>query len=451
MCLLEQPFVHRYRTRTATPFVKIANQTQSLFHIHIYYKYLALPHPRFIDSILRKILLVLTEQNTQHSFYFITTMNIMFQLLLTVYPWILVPPAVYFTIFVAIKIVNRVPCRPYILLIPSASHLVLHYLHFYMYKSLNPLGRLQWSLVRVTAVTSFLIISYTLIICLGCQYRQPKPAESERVRSAAPLTNIQDRQEDNGRIRERSDVTRKSDIPVYNPNYRYLKMLPSHNSSTGHAICEVCKLCEKFGVHYEESFKTCHLGMDCTQPKPPTHNQHDSPVRPRHKAPTHIQDNSPTRTQRTSPATFYRLFNYRMAVVVWCILIVSMYLPEDINLLTAQSRWTLFPVEEDNTVKPAVIAMRLVSLLWLISIAGSYLIRWFVIYPTQWFGLPVLYFCMARADPRFSLLEVCDNAIEIAHLVEEGSGWSKTSIVVGWLRESVVRAQQLEQRKKGRV
>ncbi|CVL07137.1 uncharacterized protein FMAN_15283 [Fusarium mangiferae] len=375
----------------------------------------------------------------------------MFQLLLTVYPWLLVPPAVYFTIFVAIRIVNRVPCRPYLLLIPSASHLVLHYLHLYMYDILDPYEPLPWPLVRVTGVTSFVIISYTLIICFGRQCRQPQAAESERVHSAAPVMNIQDGQEDKDKTRERSDVTRKSDIPLYNPNYRYLKMLPSHNSSAGHAICEVCKLCEKFGAHYEDSFKTCHLGMDCAKRKSPTRTQQDSPVRPRHKAPTHIQDNSPTRTQRTSPATFDRLFNYRMAVVVWCILIVSMYLLIDIHFLTAQSQHTLFHVRENGIVELAVIAMRLVSLFWLISIAAFYLIRWFVIYPTQWFGLPVLYFCMARADPRISLLEVCDNAVEIAHCVEEGSGWSKTSIVVGWLRESVVRAQQLEQRKKGRV
>lgn len=356
----------------------------------------------------------------------------------------------------AIKIVNRVPCRIHLLLILSASHLILynlHDLHFHIHERLYPHELLKEQLDRVTALIAFLTINYTLIILFGCQDRGPQATESQKVRSGVPLTDIQGRQEDKDKIQECSGITRKSDIPLWNPRYRHLKMLPSHNSSAGHAICEVCKWCERFGAPYEESFKTCHLGMDCTQRKLPTRTQHNSTTHTKRGSPPRTQHNAPTGTQRNPPTylflkAFDRLFSYRMAVVIWCIMIVYGYVPRDIHLLTAQSQHTLFLVREDGIVRLTVEAVIYVCGLWLLSIPVFYLVRWFFIclfYLIRWFVLPVLYFCMAWADPRISFFTVCDNAIEIARFVEDGSEWSKTSIVVGWLKDFGVAIKQAEQ------
>lgn len=378
----------------------------------------------------------------------------MVQLFFTLYPWILAAVGVSFTVLFAIQIVNRVPHRIHLLLIPSASHVILdilHEIHLFINERVAPHGLLKEEIDHGIAFIAFLTIIYTLVICFGCQDLRPQATESQKARSAPPLTNAKDLQEDKDKTQERSDTSGKSDIPLWNPTYRHLKMLPSHNSSAGHARCEVCQLCEKFDFRYEDSFKICHLGMDCTQHNSTTHTKCDSP--------THPQHNASTRTQRNPPACLFsktidRLFSYRMAVVVWCILIVYVYLPRHIHLLTDESQHTLFLVRGDGIVQLTADAVINVCGLWLLLIPVFYVVRWYFICLfglLRWFVLPVLYFCMARADPRISFFTACDNAIEIARFVEDGSEWSKTSIVVGWLKGfgvAIKQADQAEQAKR---
>ncbi|KAF5576723.1 hypothetical protein FPANT_10795 [Fusarium pseudoanthophilum] len=382
----------------------------------------------------------------------------MVQLFLTLYPWILVTVGVSFTVFFAIQIVNRVPHRIYLLLIPCASYVILSGLHLDIYTSFRPHDPYIEELGRATALTSLLIITYTLVICFGCQSRGSQATESQKVRSSVPSTEIRDRQEDNDKTQKRSDITTKSDIPLWNPAYRQLKMLPSHNSSAGHAICEVCKGCEKLGILYEESFKTCHLGIDCTRRKSPgcaqhdptTHSKRDSPTHSKRDPPTHIQPNSPT---HLFVKTLDQFFSYRMGIVIWCMLIVFTFVPGDIHLLTTQSQHTIFLMREDGIVQLTVMATVFVFAIWLLLIPVVYIVRWCSICIfglLRWFVLPVLYFCMARADPRISFFTACDNAIAIAQYVEEGSEWSKTSTVVGWLKEFGVAMEQAEQAEQAR-
>ncbi|SCO75798.1 uncharacterized protein FRV6_00010 [Fusarium oxysporum] len=236
----------------------------------------------------------------------------------------------YFTALYAMQLVDRVPHRLSLLLFPFVSILVLRQLHGEFLETITPSLRESDSGHYVIALTSIVIITYTLITCFGCQHRGPQIIESQIARPAALLPNSQDYQEYEDNSRDGSDVTMASDIPLKNSTGNHLKMLPSHNSTT--------------------------------------RNGRNSPTYPWVKG-------------------FNRLFNYQMAVTVWCIMIVYAYLPQDIYLLASGSQYAEFLLTEDGIIGNAFLGILGTLILWLMMIPKVYMIRWFV--------LPVLYFLMA--------------------------------------------------------
>ncbi|SCV57767.1 uncharacterized protein FFB14_15312 [Fusarium fujikuroi] len=129
-----------------------------------------------------------------------------------------------------------------------------------------------------------------------------------------------------------------------------------------------------------------------------------------------------------------RLCNYRMAVIVQCISMVSEILPQDIYLLGRpyQDTYdTYFLVSGTGSVQCILGGIREVCSYWLETIFVSYLVRWFV--------LPLLYFLVAAMYTVFADGTVCDRAMAIANWAEQGTEWSTATVFFGWLRDWIAR------------
>ncbi|KAF5642791.1 hypothetical protein F25303_6424 [Fusarium sp. NRRL 25303] len=273
------------------------------------------------------------------------------------------------TVLIAMNFIDRVPRQPSLLLIPFISSHVLRQLHKYFFRVYVTYLLPKHPVPPIIPLASILIITFSLILCLGFPDREPQLTESQTAHPAVPSSDSQDRQEHGDNSQDCSNVKMSSDIPLENSIDNCLKMLPSHNSPA-YALFKVLE----------------------------------------------------------------RLCNYRMAVVVRCISMVSEILPQDIYLLGRpyQDTYdTYFLMSGTGSVQYILGGIREVCSYWLKMI--------FVSYPMRWFVLPLLYFLVAVMYTVFTDGTVCNRAIAIAHWAEQGTEWSTATVFFAWLRDWMAR------------
>ncbi|KAF5612355.1 uncharacterized protein FTJAE_14086 [Fusarium tjaetaba] len=273
----------------------------------------------------------------------------------------------YTTVFIATELIDRVPHRPSLLLIPFISSEVLRELHFFRVYVTHLLPKRPVPLI--IPLTSILILTLSLILCLGFPDREPQQTESQTAHPAAPSMDSQDREENEDHSRDLSNVKMSSDISLENSTGNYLRKLPSHNS-LAYTLFKVLE----------------------------------------------------------------RLCNYRMAVVIQCISMVSEILPQDIYLqgrMYQNTYDTYFLVSRSGSVQYVLGGICEVCSYWLELIFVSYAIRWFV--------LPLLYFLVAVMYTASTDGTVYDRAIAFAHWAEQGTEWSTATVFFGWLKDWMAR------------
>ncbi|KAG4268196.1 hypothetical protein FPRO04_12588 [Fusarium proliferatum] len=131
------------------------------------------------------------------------------------------------TVLIAMNFIDRVPRQPSLLLIPFISSHVLRQLHKYFFRVYVTYLLPKHPVPPIIPLASILIITFSLILCLGFPDREPQLTESQ---TAHPATPSSDRQEHGDNSQDCSNVKMSTDIPLGNSADHRLKMLPSHNS-----------------------------------------------------------------------------------------------------------------------------------------------------------------------------------------------------------------------------